>query len=278
MNAVLKDLTEWMSFVDKFEMPRFEDGVSPHETAEFFRKIGQPKKAEAAIREAAKTPDKVVYILTPQGVWGYKKRGINGVSYVWLQTIGEDYQREVVVHEGFHNAHERRWWKIDIPGWDTMTDERKTLVFQSLGIDASFWEVSGIEALTQYATQRKIGDTESGYDAKIVPQGIRLFEALGEKSGRSTVGWFLRMTLEGNTGGKQEFAEWIRIGTNIMMLEKALSGIVFNSEQVAQNMSRIIELQKKDFIIRDMAHAQKLVDSYLEVTRDTWEEELALAA
>mgnify|MGYP006913918270 FL=1 len=49
-------------------MPRFEDGVSPHETAEFFRKIGQPKKAEAAIREAAKTPDKVVYILTPQGV------------------------------------------------------------------------------------------------------------------------------------------------------------------------------------------------------------------
>ncbi len=54
-----------------------------------------------------------------------------------------------------------------------------------------------------------------------------------------------------------------------MMLEKALSGIVFNSEQVAQNMSRIIELQKKDFIIRDMAHAQKLVDSYLEVTRDT---------
>jgi hypothetical protein len=33
-------------------------------------------------------------------------------------------------------------------------------------------------------------------------------------------------------------------------------------------MSRIIELQKKDFVIRDMAHAQKLVDSYLEVTGD----------
>jgi hypothetical protein len=31
-------------------------------------------------------------------------------------------------------------------------------------------------------------------------------------------------------------------------------------------------------VIRDMAHAQKLVDSYLEVTGDNWEEELALAA
>lgn len=54
-----------------------------------------------------------------------------------------------------------------------------------------------------------------------------------------------------------------------MMLEKALSGRAFNSEKVAQNMNRIIELQKKDFIIRDMAHAQKLVDSYLELTGDT---------
>jgi hypothetical protein len=53
-----------------------------------------------------------------------------------------------------------------------------------------------------------------------------------------------------------------------MMLERALSGRVFQSEKVARNMSRIIELQKKDFVIRDMAHAQKLVDSYLEVTGD----------
>ena len=57
-----------MSFVDKLDIPRFEDGVGAHETAEFFRKIGQPKKAEAAIREAARTPDKVIYILTPPGV------------------------------------------------------------------------------------------------------------------------------------------------------------------------------------------------------------------
>lgn len=267
-----------MNWIEKLEVPRFEDGASPHETAEFFRKIGQPEKAEAAIRGAAQTPDKVVYILTKPGVGWFKKPGVTWVSYVNVNTLWEDFQREVIVHEGLHNAHESRWNKIDIPGWKTMTDERRKIVFESLGIDASFWEVSGIEALTQYATQQKIGETESGYDAKIVPQGIRLFETLGDKSGRSTVGWFLNMALHGSTGWKQEFAEWVRIGANIMMLERALSGKVFQSEKVVQNMNRVIELQKKDFIVRDLAHAQKLVDSYLEVTGDNWEEELALAA
>ncbi len=57
-----------MNWIEKLEVPRFEDGASPHETAEFFRKIGQPEKAEAAIRGAAQTPDKVVYILTDPGV------------------------------------------------------------------------------------------------------------------------------------------------------------------------------------------------------------------
>jgi len=52
------------------------------------------------------------------------------------------------------------------------------------------------------------------------------------------------------------------------MLERALSGKVFQSEKVVQNMNRVIELQKKNFIVRDLAHAQKLVDSYLEVTGD----------
>jgi hypothetical protein len=37
-----------------------------------------------------------------------------------------------------------------------MTDERRKIVFESLGIDASFGEISGIEALTQFATQQKI--------------------------------------------------------------------------------------------------------------------------
>jgi hypothetical protein len=58
----------------------------------------------------------------------------------------------------------------------------------------------------------------------------------------------------------------MRIGTNIMMFERALSGRVFQSEKVAREMSRIVELQKKDFVIRDLNHAQKFVDSYLEAT------------
>lgn len=37
-----------------------------------------------------------------------------------------------------------------------MTGERKKVVFDTLGIDKSFGEVSGIESLTQYATQKEI--------------------------------------------------------------------------------------------------------------------------
>lgn len=47
-----------------FVVPDFSRGATPHETAQYFRSIGQPEKAEAAIRGAAGTPDKVVYILT----------------------------------------------------------------------------------------------------------------------------------------------------------------------------------------------------------------------
>jgi hypothetical protein len=87
-----------------------------------------------------------------------------------------------------------------------MTDERKEVVF---GISElmTLFERFLVLRLTQFATQQKIGETESGYDARIVPQGIRLFETLGDKSGRSTVGGFLNMALHGSTGGKQEFAE-----------------------------------------------------------------------
>ena len=47
-----------------FTLPDFSRGATPHETAQYFRSIGQPKKAEAAIRGAAGTSDKVLYILT----------------------------------------------------------------------------------------------------------------------------------------------------------------------------------------------------------------------
>lgn len=279
MHPGLRDMTEWMNFLEKLEVPAFDKWATPHETAEYFRKIGQPEKAEAAIRWAAGTSDRVVYILTEPWVWGFKKRWETGVSYVNVHTLGEDFQREVIVHEWLHNAHEARWWKIDVPGWDTMTSERKKMIFDTLGIDDSFWEVSGIEALTQFSTQKKVGETESGYDAKIVPQWIRLFETLGEKSGRSTVGAFLNMALHGSRGGKQEFADGVRIGGNIMMIESALSGRVLRTGQTAQTMSEIIESQKKDFIVRDMVHANRLVDSYLEVIHSGVEEDtVALAA
>lgn len=265
MHPGLRDMTEWMNFLEKLEVPAFDKWATPHETAEYFRKIGQPEKAEAAIRWAAGTPDKVVYILTDPWVGGFKERWVTGVSYVDVNSIGKKFQREVIVHEWFHNTHESRWWKIDVPGWETMTGERKKMIFGTLGIDDSFWEVSGIEALTQFATQEKIGETESGYDEKIVPQWIRLFETLGEKSGQSTVWAFLNMALHGNRGGKEEFANGVRIGGNIMMLEEALSGKVLKSEETAQKMSQIIESQKEDFVVRDMEHAERFVDSYLKV-------------
>jgi|GEM_PF-1272429 len=55
-----------------------------------------------------------------------------------------------------------------------------------------------VEALTQYATKQRISDTQSGYDAHIVPQGVLLFETLGRKSGRSIIGAFLNMALRQN--------------------------------------------------------------------------------
>lgn len=63
--------------------------------------------------------------------------------------------------------------------------------------------------------------------------------------------------------GKQEFADGIRIGGNIMLLEQALreSGA---PDKEAQKMSEIIEAQKKDFVVRDIAHAKRLVQSYQE--------------
>jgi len=52
--------------VPETPVPDFFRGATAHKTAEYFRSIGQPDKAEAAIRGAAGTPDKVIYILAPQ--------------------------------------------------------------------------------------------------------------------------------------------------------------------------------------------------------------------
>lgn len=55
---------EYSPETQQTQVPDFSRGATPHETAQYFRSIGQPEKAEAAIRGAAGTPDKVVYILT----------------------------------------------------------------------------------------------------------------------------------------------------------------------------------------------------------------------
>ncbi|MEI6710884.1 MAG: hypothetical protein WCK88_01095 [bacterium] len=56
---------EHSSEIQQTQVPDFSHGATPHDTAQYFRFIGQPEKAEAAIRGAAGTSDKVFYILTP---------------------------------------------------------------------------------------------------------------------------------------------------------------------------------------------------------------------
>ena len=69
------------------------------------------------------------------------------------------------------------------------------------------------------------------------------------------------MALDGAVDGKQEFAHGVRIGGNIILLEKALQDS--NSPELdAEKMNKIIEAQKKDFVVRDSAHAERLVKSY----------------
>jgi hypothetical protein len=84
---------------------------------------------------------------------------------------------------------------------------------------------------------------------------------LEEKSGKKIVGSFLRMALDGVVEGKQEFADGVRIGGNIILLEQALRDSA-DPESSAENMSKIIESQKKDFVVRDIGHAERLVKSY----------------
>lgn len=245
-----------------FVVPDFSHGATPHETAQYFRSIGQPEKAEAAIRGAAGTPDKVFYILTQPWVGGFKKIGKTGVQYVNLDVLDTDFQDEVHAHERIHNAHEGRWGSIDIPWFEYMTSARRAVLFAKIGGDSGMDETGMVEWLTQYATQQKLWwETQSGYDGFEVPESQKIFRTLEEKSGKKIVGSFLRMALDGSVDGKQEFADGVRIGGNIILLEKALRK-TWVSETIAENMSKIIESQKKDFVVRDVGHAERLVQSY----------------
>lgn len=257
---------EHSSEIQQTQVPDFSHGATPHDTAQYFRFIGQPEKAEAAIRGAAGTSDKVFYILTPPWVGGFKEIGKTGVQYVNLGVLNTSFQSEVHTHERIHNAHEGRWGKIDIPWFEYMTPARRTIIFAGM---SELSELELIEGLTQYATQNRLdGETQSWYDGFEVPESLRLFRTLGEKSWIPLVGLFLRMALDGATDGKQQFADGVRIGGNIMLLEEALRESVF-PEADAQKMSEIIEVQKKNFVVRDIAHAKRLVQSYqkAQVTR-----------
>ncbi len=258
--------------IPEMPVPDFSRGETAQKTAEYFRFIGQPEKAEAAIRGAAGTPDKVFYILTQPGIGGFKEVGKTGVQYVNLDVLDTDFQQEVHAHERVHNAHEGRWGKINMPGYEFMTPSRRAVIFEQLGGDAGLDETGFVEWLTQYTTQQKLGwDTQSSYDGLEVPESQRLFRTLEEKSGRKIVGSFLQMALEGATDGQQEFADGVRIGGNIILLEKALWDAWLSTDD-AQKMSEIIEEQKKDFVVRDRDHANRLVDSYAR----SWEPQVSL--
>jgi len=244
-------------------VPDFSRGATPHETAQYFRWIGQPEKAEAAIRGAAWTPDKVVYILTQPWVGGFKEIGKTGVQYVNIDVLDTSFQPEVHTHERIHNAHEGRWGGINIPGYEYMTESRRAAIFAQMGGDAGLDETWMVEWLTQYSTQAKIWKTHSGYDGFEVPESQKLFRKLEEKSGKNIVGSFLRMALDGAAEWKQEFADGVRIGGNIILLEQALKSSGF-SEMDADKMSDIIEVQRRDFVVRDLGHADRLVRSYQE--------------
>ena len=53
----------------------------------------------------------------------------------------------------------------------------------------------------------------------------------------------------------------MRVGGNVILLKRVLreGGL---PESDAQSMSEIIEFQKKDFVVRDIGHAERLVQSY----------------
>ncbi len=55
----------------------------------------------------------------------------------------------------------------------------------------------------------------------------------------------------------------MRVGGNVILLKHALREKGFPERGVA-DMNKIIEVQEKDFIVKDIAHAKRLVQSYQE--------------
>jgi hypothetical protein len=57
------------------------------------------------------------------------------VQYVNLDILDTSFQSEVHTHERIHNAHEGRWGKIDIPGFEYMTPSRLSVIEGGVQLD-----------------------------------------------------------------------------------------------------------------------------------------------
>jgi hypothetical protein len=255
---------EYSPEAQQTQVPDFSRWATPHDTAQYFRSIGQPEKAEAAIRGAAGTPDKVFYILTQPWVGGFKEVGKTGVQYVNLDTLGTRFQWEVHTHEWVHNTQEAVEGEIGIASFDyCMTPARQAIIYPDVGVTMSLSETDLVEWLTQRATQVEMGATNSGYNKFIVPNTVDLFRHLERESGQPMIGPFINMALHGWSSSREAIARWMRVGGNVILLKHALreNG---DSEGDAEKMSEIIERQKQDFVVRDIGHAERLVKSYQE--------------
>lgn len=248
--------------------PDFSHGVTAQETAKYFRSIGQPEKAKAAILGAARTSNKVLYILTQPWIGGFKEIGKTGVQFVNLDVLGTSFQSEVHIHEGIHNTQEEIEGEVGIASFDyCMTPARQSVIFGDVGMTLSLSETDMIEWLTQRATQVQVTwTTNSWYDAFIVPNTVDLFRHLEQESDQKMIGPFINMALYGWKSSRKAIAQWMRIGGNTILLKKSLQKIGF-PESDARKMSKIIEKQKRDFIVRDMEHADTLVRSYQEAQK-----------
>lgn len=257
------------------QTPDFKHGATPLETARYFRQqwdllqsLGDREgarihhhKAKHALQLSTGVAARTLFTLTPAGVGWFKKIGEN-INYIGLHTVGTDFGEEVKAHEWIHNTQENRWDGVSIPGYEYMTEARQWVIYGKIGMSNALWEREMIEGLTQYATQQKVSDTMSSYDTFEVPESLYFFRTMELKSGKSMIGAFLNMALNGSSDGKAEFAAGMRIGWNIILLEQALKNTWFDAEKHAKSMNKIIEAQKKNFVIRDFNHALKLVKSY----------------
>lgn len=275
------------------QTPDFQKGATPFETARYYRQQGDilmewgnPEgarlnynKAKHALQLSTWAAARTLFVLTPAWVGGFKERG-NKVNFIGLHTVGTHFGEEVKAHEWIHNTHEGKWDTLTIPGYEYMTDTRKWVIFGKIGTSNALWEREMIEWLTQYATQQKVSDTISSYNEFEVPESLYFFRVMELKSGKSMIGAFLNMALNGSSAGKDEFAAGMRIGWNIILLEQALKNTGFDTAKHAQAMNKVIEAQKEKFVIRDISQARELADSYIEAISllPAEAKELALAA